>query len=76
MGDALDVDEAKALFLDMGISLDSEINYKDLAKIMVQPFEPKPESRDGQSIHRRRHLERLRIRSSKTWRYPSQHRRF
>ena len=43
MGDALDVNEAKALFSDMGISLDSEINYKDLAKIMVQPFEPKPE---------------------------------
>ena len=43
MGDALDINEAKELFQEMGIPLDSEINYKDLAKIMVQPFEPKPE---------------------------------
>lgn len=43
MGDALDISEAEELFAEMGISLDSELNYKDLAKIMVQPFEPKPE---------------------------------
>ena len=43
MGDPLDITEAKELFTEMGISLDSEINYKDLAKIMVQPFEAKPE---------------------------------
>ena len=43
MGDSLDITEAKELFTEMGISLDSEINYKDLAKIMVQPFEAKPE---------------------------------
>ena len=41
MGDALDINEAEELFADMGIDLDSELNYKDLAKIMVQPFEPK-----------------------------------
>ena len=43
MGDALDLAEAEELFSEMGISLDSEINYKDLAKIMCQPFDPKPE---------------------------------
>ena len=43
MGDPLDIKEAEELFVEMGISLDSEINYKDLAKIMVQPFAPKPE---------------------------------
>ena len=43
MGDALDINEAEQLFAEMGISLDSELNYKDLAKIMVQPFESKPE---------------------------------
>ena len=43
MGDALDINEAEELFAEMGIDLDSELNYKDLAKIMVQPFEPKPE---------------------------------
>ena len=43
MGDPLDVSEAQEMFYEMGISLDSELNYKDLAKIMVQPFEAKPE---------------------------------
>ena len=43
MGDPLDTKEAEELFVEMGISLDSELNYKDLAKIMVQPFAPKPE---------------------------------
>ena len=43
MGDALDINEAEELFAEMGIDLDSELNYKDLAKIMVQPFEPKTE---------------------------------
>ena len=43
MGDPLDIPEAEEMFKEMGISLDSEINYKDLAKIMVQPFETKSE---------------------------------
>lgn len=43
MGDPLDISEAEEMFKEMGISLDSEINYKDLAKIMVQPFETKSE---------------------------------
>tara|TARA_Y100000589_G_scaffold197378_1_gene186472 strand:- start:281 stop:1549 length:1269 start_codon:yes stop_codon:yes gene_type:complete len=43
MGDPLDVSEAQEMFNEMGISMDSELNYKDLAKIMVQPFEPKTE---------------------------------
>ena len=42
-GDPLDVSDVKEMFEEMGISLDSELNYKDLAKIMVQPFEDKPE---------------------------------
>lgn len=43
MGDPLDSSEAEEMFNEMGISLDSELNYKDLAKIMVQPFEAKSE---------------------------------
>ena len=43
MGDPLDVSEAQEMFNEMGISMDSELNYKDLAKIMVQPFEAKSE---------------------------------
>ena len=43
MGDPLDVSEAQEMFNEMGISMDSELNYKDLAKIMVQPFEAKTE---------------------------------
>ena len=43
MGDPLDIEEVQEMFDEMGISLDSEINYKELAKIMVQPFEAKPQ---------------------------------
>ena len=43
MGDPLEISEVQEMFNEMGISLDSEINYKDLAKIMVQPFEEKSE---------------------------------
>lgn len=43
MGDPLNVSEVNEMFQEMGISLDSELNYKDLAKIMVQPFEAKSE---------------------------------
>ena len=43
MGDPLEISEVQEMFSEMGISLDSELNYKDLAKIMVQPFEEKSE---------------------------------
>jgi len=43
MGDPLEISEVQEMFNEMGISLDSELNYKDLAKIMVQPFEEKSE---------------------------------
>ena len=43
MGDPLDISEAEEMFREMGISLDSEINYKELAKIMVRPFGTKSE---------------------------------
>ncbi len=43
MGDPLQINEVVEMFEEMGISPNSEINYKDLAKIMVQPFEDKPE---------------------------------
>ena len=43
MGDPLDIEDVQEMFDEMGISLDSEINYKELAKIMVQPFEAKPQ---------------------------------
>ena len=43
MGDALQIDEAVEMFEEMGIPPNSEINYKDLAKIMVEPFESKKE---------------------------------
>ena len=41
MGDPLEISDVQEMFNEMGISLDSELNYKDLAKIMVQPFEEK-----------------------------------
>ena len=43
MGDPLQIDEVVEMFEEMGIPPNSEINYKDLAKIMVQPFEAKKE---------------------------------
>ena len=43
IGDPLQVDEVVEMFEEMGIPPNSEINYKDLAKIMVQPFEAKKE---------------------------------
>mgnify|MGYP001330218344 FL=1 len=43
MGDPLQINEVVEMFEEMGISPNSEINYKDLAKIMVEPFEPKKE---------------------------------
>ncbi len=43
MGDPLEISDVQEMFNEMGISLDSELNYKDLAKIMVQPFEEKSE---------------------------------
>jgi len=43
MGDPLQIDEVVEMFEEMGISPNSEINYKDLAKIMVEPFEAKKE---------------------------------
>ena len=43
MGDPLQINEVIEMFQEMGISPDSEINYKDLAKIMVEPFDTKKE---------------------------------
>ena len=43
MGDPLQINEVVEMFEEMGISPNSEINYKDLAKIMVAPFEAKKE---------------------------------
>ena len=43
MGDPLQIDEVVEMFEEMGIPPNSEINYKDLAKIMVEPFEAKKE---------------------------------
>ena len=43
MGDPLQMNEVVDMFQEMGISPDSDINYKDLAKIMVMPFESKKE---------------------------------
>ena len=43
MGDPLQIDEVSEMFQEMGISPNSDINYKDLAKIMVMPFESKKE---------------------------------
>jgi len=43
MGDPLQIDDVVEMFQEMGISPDSEINYKDLAKIMVEPFDAKKE---------------------------------
>ena len=43
IGDPLQVDEVVEMFEEMGIPPNSEINYKDLAKIMVEPFEAKKE---------------------------------
>jgi hypothetical protein len=43
MGDPLQMDEVVEMFREMGIPPNSEINYKDLAKIMVEPFEAKKE---------------------------------
>ena len=43
MGERLDVAEVQEMFEEMGISINSEVNYKELAKIMVSPFDRKKE---------------------------------